>query len=230
MRFLLALLLVAHALAFGPSRVRVARQGLQMMQGKRETGSATHPCSSSLSPLVTAPPLLRVVSHAKSAAALLAGAVLTLGNPTLTLAANYGGFGSTYAGVINPKDSVLSETGMSEDAKAGLASVKTFIGTIQSAKADLAKDNNIELSQRLQSALNPAVVRGALNKYNTAFSEDTQRGTDRLIRLVLQDLTELDRESIVKAGKTRSEVKVNNCLKRLNAAEESLTQLASFAK
>lgn len=228
MRFLCLLLAFASALAFAP-RTRLAR-GLQMqMQGKQEAGRHA-PVQFSLSRSPHCPHVIATVSHAKSAAVLLAGAMLTLGNPTLTLAANYGGFGSSYSEVINPKDSVLSETGMSEDAKAGLASVKTFIGSIQSAKADLAKDNNIELSQRLQSALNPAAVRGALNKYNTAFSEDTQRGTDRLIRLVLQDLTELDRESTVKPGKTRSEIKVNNCLKRLNAAEEALTQLASFAK
>lgn len=153
-----------------------------------------------------------------------------MGPPSVTQAAQYGGFGSKYSEVLDPKESVLSETGMNEDAKAGLASLKTFIGSIQSAKADLAKDSNIELSQRLQSALNPAVVRSALNKYNTAFSEDTQRGTDRLIRLVLQDLTELDRETGVKDGRPRSEIKVNNCVKRLSAAEDALSQLAAFAK
>jgi transposase len=45
-------------------------------------------------------------------------------------------------------------------------------------------------------------------QYNTAFSEDTQRGTDRLIRAVVQDLTELDRETSIKAGKTRADTKV----------------------
>ena len=47
-----------------------------------------------------------------------------------------------------------------------------------------------------------------LCQYNTAFSEDTQRGTDRLIRAILQDLTELDRETQVKPGKARAETKV----------------------
>lgn len=45
-------------------------------------------------------------------------------------------------------------------------------------------------------------------QYNTAFSEDTQRGTDRLIRAILQDLTELDRETQVKPGKERAVTKV----------------------
>jgi hypothetical protein len=65
-------------------------------------------------------------------------------------------------------------------------------------------------------------------QYNEAFSEDTQRGTDRLIRNVIQDLTELDRESIIKIGKTRSEVKVKAVEKRLSAASEALTQLEGF--
>jgi cob(I)alamin adenosyltransferase len=65
-------------------------------------------------------------------------------------------------------------------------------------------------------------------QYNGAFSEDTQRGTDRLIRNIIQDLTELDREAIVKPGKQRSEVKVKAVEKRLNAAADALEQLSAF--
>ena len=45
-----------------------------------------------------------------------------------------------------------------------------------------------------------ADVRTNLNKFNAAFSEDTQRGTDRLIRVALQDITELKKDSVVKDG------------------------------
>jgi hypothetical protein len=65
-------------------------------------------------------------------------------------------------------------------------------------------------------------------QYNEAFSEDTQRGTDRLIRNIIQDLTELDREAIVKPGKQRSEVKVKAVEKRLTAAADALEQLSAF--
>ena len=55
-------------------------------------------------------------------------------------AANYGGFGSTYSEVINPKDSVLNdETAGSEDVKSGLASLSEFKATISTIKADLVR-------------------------------------------------------------------------------------------
>ena len=49
--------------------------------------------------------------------------------------------------------------------------------------------------------LGSADVRTNLNKFNEAFAEDTQRGTDRLIRVALQDITELKKESVIKEGK-----------------------------
>lgn len=54
------------------------------------------------------------------------------------MAANYGGFGSTYSEVINPKDSVLNdETAGSENVKSGLASLAEFKETIKTIRADL---------------------------------------------------------------------------------------------
>ena len=46
----------------------------------------------------------------------------------------------------------------------------------------------MDLLSVIKSELNSAKVRGVLNKFNTAFSEDTQRGTDRLIRNIIQVL------------------------------------------
>jgi hypothetical protein len=59
-------------------------------------------------------------------------------SPMQVQAANYGGFGSTYSEVINPKDSVLNEeTAGSEDVKSGLASLSEFKSTIKTIKEDL---------------------------------------------------------------------------------------------
>ena len=79
-------------------------------------------------------------------------------------------------------------------------------------------------------SLPPAGLRDAMNKFNTAFDEETQRGTDRLIRVALQDITELQREVIVKDGKSRSEAKAAIVDKRLAALEDALTTLSSFLK
>ena len=53
---------------------------------------------------------------------------------------------------------------------------------------------------------------------NTALDEDTQRGTDRLIRATIQDITEIEVSGILKPGIPRSERKVGS---RPNAAPSS---------
>ena len=160
-----------------------------------------------------------------------ASVALTLGGGSVlpVHAANYGGFGSTYAEVIDPKDVQYSGSASSEDVKSGLASLKSFKAAIGTMKADLSKDTNIELTSRVKKELPIGKVRNSLNKFNGAFTEDTQRGTDRLIRNLVQDLAELDRETLVKAGKTRSDAKVSAITKRLSAAEDALTGLEAFA-
>ena len=61
-----------------------------------------------------------------------------MASPMQVQAANYGGFGSTYSEVINPKDSVLNdETAGSENVKSGLASLSEFKVTIKNIKDDL---------------------------------------------------------------------------------------------
>lgn len=61
-----------------------------------------------------------------------------MASPMQVQAANYGGFGSTYSEVINPKDSVLNdETAGSENVKSGLASLSEFKVTIKTIKEDL---------------------------------------------------------------------------------------------
>merc|ERR1711871_1357004 len=158
-----------------------------------------------------------------------AALTLSCGNVLPVNAANYGGFGSTYAEVVDPKDVQYSDSVGSEDVKAGLTALKTFKATIGAMKVDLAKDTNIELAARVKQELPIGNVRNSLNKYNSAFSEDTQRGTDRLIRNIVQDIAELDRETLVKAGRSRSEAKVAAINKRLTAAENALADLEAFA-
>jgi hypothetical protein len=199
--------LVASARAFRASRMGPAR--MTMKTSSHSKGMST--------------------VGAKVATGLLV-AVSTFATPIQSAhAANYGGFGSTYSGVVDPKDAQLNdETKDSEDVKAGKAGLGEILTKVQALKADLEKDNQLDVVSRLQSQLNPAPIRITLNKYNSAFTEDTQRGTDRLIRTILQDITELQREGTMKAGKQRSETKVNAIQKRLSAAEKDLISLSKF--
>ena len=63
----------------------------------------------------------------------------TIGSvPIPSYAANYGGFGSNYAEVINPKDAVLNDaTKGSEDVKEGKVAIEALLGKVAALKADL---------------------------------------------------------------------------------------------
>jgi hypothetical protein len=69
-----------------------------------------------------------------------------MASPMQVQAANYGGFGSTYSEVINPKDSVLNdETAGSENVKSGLASLSEFKVTIKNIKDDLVSNGMLAM-------------------------------------------------------------------------------------
>lgn len=103
--------------------------------------------------------------------------------------------------VLAPKDADLVEdVANNENVKAGKTALKNYISIAQSLCQDLKQDAQLDVRSRLKE-LGSADVRTNLNKFNEAFSEDTQRGTDRLIRVALQDITELKKDSVVKDGK-----------------------------
>ena len=94
-------------------------------------------------------------------AAGAAALTLSSSNVLPVNAANYGGFGSSYAEVVDPKDVQYSDNVGSDDVKAGLAALKTFKATIGAMKADLAKDTNIELTARVKKELPIGNVRNS---------------------------------------------------------------------
>ena len=54
------------------------------------------------------------------------------------IAANYGGFGSSYSAVINPKDAVLnSETAKSAEVQAGIDGLKAVTNVVKTLKDDI---------------------------------------------------------------------------------------------
>mmetsp|Transcript_30041 Transcript_30041/g.50242 ORF Transcript_30041/g.50242 Transcript_30041/m.50242 type:complete len:150 (-) Transcript_30041:1651-2100(-) len=106
----------------------------------------------------------RAMRIATGVATVLSASVLQL---TPVQAANYGGFGSSYAEVVDPKTAVMNEeTSSSEDVKSALATLKAYQSAISTMKADLGKDPQTALSKRLQSELGSAQLRVAMNKVN----------------------------------------------------------------
>ena len=161
----------------------------------------------------------------KTAAIALLSALSISSTPVM--AASYGSFGKGATAVIDPTTAVV--VGVTDDVKSGSSSITKYIDTVKSIRSDLSKNAAMDLIGPIKS-LPPAGLRDAMNKFNTAFDEETQRGTDRLIRVALQDITELQREVIVKDGKSRSEAKAAIVDKRLAALEDALTTLSSFLK
>jgi hypothetical protein len=170
---------------------------------------------------------------ARSIRASVVAAVLAVGTMQTTApsyAANYFGGGS-YSEVVAPGDAVIdSELSSSEEFKKGLEGLGKVSAAVKALKGDFVKNNQLDVISRLSSDFNLSYIRSSLNSYSAAFSEDTQKGGDRLIRQVIQGLTELSREANVKEGKTRSIAKTEAVLKRLSAVDESLDTLAAYYK
>lgn len=67
--------------------------------------------------------------------------------------------------VIDPKAAVLNvDTKDSQEVKEGREAVNTLIATVAGIKADLAKDGQIDLSQRIKDDLSISKARIAFNK------------------------------------------------------------------
>lgn len=87
------------------------------------------------------------------------------------VAANYGGFGSTYAEVVNPKDAVVNDqTINSDEVKAGKDGLQNILKTVSSIKEDLQKDSQTDVLKKLNGDLSVYKVRDVLNKVRKALS------------------------------------------------------------
>ena len=75
-----------------------------------------------------------------------------------------------------------------------------------------------------------AALRESLNTVNSAFDEETQRGTDRLIRVILQDITELEVANNQKDGIERSPRRVETMQGKLFKLDKAFDDYLAFAK
>lgn len=74
--------------------------------------------------------------------AVLSASTITL-NPSPSLAANYGGFGSSYSEVLDPKTAVLNdELAKSDEVKAGLEGLNKALQTVADLKLSLVNNND----------------------------------------------------------------------------------------
>lgn len=148
-------------------------------------------------------------------------------------AAQYGSFGAgTSPLVLNPADAEIdAQVLQSPKVQAALQKVRTtYQPAVARMQAALAADPQSNVRATLTKELDAAGLRDALNTINAAFEEDTQRGTDRLIRVILQDITELDMANTQKEGVARSPRRVEIMNGKLSKLAQAFDDYLAFAK
>jgi len=162
----------------------------------------------------------------QSAAAVAAFTLI----PAQANAAKYGGFGAGSPEVIDPKDAIVDEDILkSGSVQNGIAAVRGYKQSVVDMKAALASDNQTDIGPKIRKDFDFSVVRTDLNAINAALDEDTQRGTDRIVRAILQDITELEVTQKQKPGVPRSETRLGNVNKKLDKLEKSFDDYLAFA-
>jgi hypothetical protein len=89
-------------------------------------------------------------------------------------------------------------------------------------------NSQADLLPRVRKDFDFSNLRDSLNKVNTVFSEDTQRGTDRIVRIILQDVNELEQASRLRPGYPRSDSKVKVIQKKLKKLDAAFEELLAF--
>ena len=157
--------------------------------------------------------------------------LIQLSSPESASAAKYGGFGAGSPNALDPADAIVDEdilkSGPVQDA---LGKVKGYSNLVKEMSAALDKDPQADLGPVIRKQFDFVQLRSSLNTLNSAFDEDTQRGTDRLIRLVLQDLTELETSNRQKDGILRSERRLGIMKGKLEKLGTSFDEFLAFAK
>jgi len=167
----------------------------------------------------------------QAAAALVTGSAALLQQPQPANAAKYGGFGAGSPSVLNPSeaevDTEVLGSGRVQDALKKVKGYKSAVNTMQTA---LEGNPQFNVKPVIAKELDFAGLRETLNTVNSAFEEDTQRGTDRLIRVIMQDITELESANNQKDGIERSPRRLENMKGKLAKLDQAFSDYLAFAK
>mmetsp|Transcript_837 Transcript_837/g.1003 ORF Transcript_837/g.1003 Transcript_837/m.1003 type:complete len:209 (-) Transcript_837:2181-2807(-) len=143
--------------------------------------------------------------------------VSTLAVPGTANAAKYGGFGAGSPNVLDPKDAIIDEDLLKSDAVQNARNgIKGYLSGVRQMQEALKKNSQTDVGPFLRKEYDFVKLREALNTVNSAFDEDTQKGTDRLIRNILQDITELETANRQKEGVARSDRRLDIMLSKLD--------------
>eukprot|EP00531_Pseudo-nitzschia_arenysensis_P011050 CAMPEP_0116146324 /NCGR_PEP_ID=MMETSP0329-20121206/17104_1 /TAXON_ID=697910 /ORGANISM="Pseudo-nitzschia arenysensis, Strain B593" /LENGTH=226 /DNA_ID=CAMNT_0003642065 /DNA_START=73 /DNA_END=753 /DNA_ORIENTATION=+ len=132
--------------------------------------------------------------------------------------------------VIDPKDSIVDdEIFKTAPVQKALKAVKNYSSIVTEMKKALTTNSQVDLKPVIRKEFEFSALRADLNTLNTAFDEDTQRGTDRLIRVILQDLTELEIANAQKDGIPRSDIRLSKMNGKLDKLEDAFNTFLKFS-
>lgn len=132
--------------------------------------------------------------------------------------------------VIDPKDSIVDdEIFRTAPVQKALKAVKSYASTVTEMKKALSANSQVDLKPVIRKEFEFSALRADLNTLNTAFDEDTQRGTDRLIRVILQDLNELEVANAQKEGIPRSDIRLAKMNGKLDKLEDAFNTFLKFS-
>ena len=134
--------------------------------------------------------------------------------------------------VANPKTAEIDKDLLKSDSvQSQVQQVEKVRGTVKKLQAGLDANMQVDLSPIFGKDLDTLKLRNSLNKINeVVVDEETQRGTDRLTRTIIQDVYELEASSKVKDGYARSAKKAASMQAKLVKLDESFGQYLAFFK
>lgn len=146
-------------------------------------------------------------------------------------AANAGWATGPGSAVLDPKEAIIDEDILkSGPVQEALKSVSGYASIVTDMKSALQKDSQVNLGPVIKKTFDFSKLRADLNTLNSAFDEETQRGTDRLIRGILQDLTELEVANTQKDGIPRSEIRVAKMTGKLDKLQAAFNDYLKFTQ
>jgi hypothetical protein len=164
-----------------------------------------------------------------AAVASVVGITTLVTAPSTASAAKYGSFGAGSPELLLPSDvDIDAEVLRSGPVQTALGKIKSQRDVVTKMKSTLNSDGQANLRSMIVKELDRSVLRASLNTVNSALDEDGQRGTDRLIRVILQDITELEVANTQKDGVPRSPRRLEFLQNKLAKLEQALSDYLAF--
>lgn len=163
-----------------------------------------------------------------ASSAAVATVAMTVGASPAS-AFKYGGIGRGSPEVLDPTDAVVDASVLKSDVvQNAIAKTKRYQAAVQSLQTALEQQPQANLIPFIRKEFDFVALRGDLNTLNLPLDEETQRGTDRIIRIILQDITELESASLQKDGIPRSDRRLEAVKGKLTKLNQAFSDLLAF--